>query len=120
MGGPVLSVLTPYTAERVEPIVVEEMLAQGLTRYEQDPTLWHRADNLPYGYDLQSPALETDPEELAEIERVTGARMCCDVLLHIFVSDVAGRPTLARLARHVAQRAQGWVFVEFNSWPSED
>lgn len=42
-----MSVLTPYIGERVEPILVEEMTAEGLTRYEPDPSFWYSADGLP-------------------------------------------------------------------------
>lgn len=118
MGGTALSVLTPYIGERVEPILVEEMTAEGLTRYEPDPSFWYSADGLPYGYDIQRPDSEIDPEELQLVERTTGVMMRCDILLHIFVSDLAGRPALARMAQHVARRTEGWVCVEFYDPPS--
>ncbi|GAB3365330.1 hypothetical protein RMN56_25090 [Micromonospora halotolerans] len=47
-----MSVLSPCPAERVEPIVVEEMTAEGLTR--PDPDDWRSADGPPYGYHIQS------------------------------------------------------------------
>jgi hypothetical protein len=46
--------------------------------------------------------------------------MRCEILLHVFVSDLAGRPALARVAQRVARRAEGWVFVEFSEPPSAD
>lgn len=110
-----MEVLSPYTAELVEPVVVEEMSAEGLARYKPDPSYWYSADGLPYGYDLHSPALETDPETLQRVERATGTTMHTAVGLHIFVSDHAGRPALARMAQAVARRTDGWVFVEFHA-----
>ncbi|WP_433310406.1 hypothetical protein [Micromonospora chersina] len=115
-----MSVLTPYPAERVEPILVEEMSAEGLIRYEPDPTDWHSPDGLPYGYHLQSPDAETDPEELRLVERASGRPMRCDIGLHIFVSNLAGRPALARVAQRVARRTEGWVFVEFHGPPAAE
>lgn len=120
MGGTALSVLSPHVAERVEPIVVEEMIVEGLTRYEPDPNDWYSADGLPYGYEIQPPDAETDPEELQLVERATGVTMRCDILLHIFVRDRAGRPALARMAQRVARRTDGWVLVEFYDPPSAD
>ncbi|MET7804786.1 hypothetical protein [Micromonospora chersina] len=120
MGGTALSVLTPYAAERVEPILVEEMTAEGLIRYDPDPNDWYSADGLPYGYYLQSPDTETDPEELQLVERASGATMRCDIGLHIFVSNLAGRPALARMAQRVARRTDGWVFVEFHDPPAAE
>ncbi|MEU1686633.1 hypothetical protein [Micromonospora sp. NPDC005707] len=113
-----MSVLSPYPAERVEPILVEEMTAEGLTRYEPDPNDWRSADGLPYGFYIQSPEAETDPGDLQLVERASGATMRCDIGLHIFVSNPSGRPALARMAQRVAQRTDGWVFVEFHDPPS--
>lgn len=115
-----MGVLSPYPAERVQPILVEELLAEGLRRHQRDPSSWHGADGLPYGYDVQPPDVETDPEELRLVERAAGRPMRCEVLLHIFVSDLAGRPTLARIAQRVAERSAGWVFVEFSGPPAVD
>ncbi|MFF5232983.1 hypothetical protein [Dactylosporangium sp. NPDC000521] len=120
MGGTALSILSPWTAERVEPVVVEEMTAAGLTRYRPDPSYWYSADGLPYGYDLQAPDTEAEPEELRSVERAAGAVIRCDIVVHILVSDPAGRPALARIAAAVAGRVDGWVFVEFSSPPSAD
>ncbi|MET8912419.1 hypothetical protein [Micromonospora sp. NPDC004551] len=115
-----MSILSPYAAERVEPILVEEMIAEGLTRYERDPNYWYSADGLPYGYDIQAPGIEVDPEELHLLERATAVTMGCAIGLHIFVSDLAGRPALARMAQQVARRTDGWVFVDFYDSPSAD
>ncbi|GAA4572178.1 hypothetical protein GCM10023176_34530 [Micromonospora coerulea] len=115
-----MSVLSPYTAERVAPIVVEEMIAEGLTWHESDPSSWYSVDALPYGYDVKFPDVEIDPEELQRFERAVGVTMRCEILLHIFVSDLAGRRALARLAQQVARRTEGWVFVEFYEPPSAD
>ncbi|MEU4645729.1 hypothetical protein [Micromonospora sp. NPDC023814] len=120
MGGTALGILSPHPAERVEPILVEELLAEGLKRNQRDPSYWHCADGLPYGYDVQAPDVETDPEELQLVERAAGLTMRCEVLLHIFVSDLAGRPALARMAQRVAERSAGWVFVEFSGPPAAD
>lgn len=54
------------------------------------------------------------------VERAIGAMMRCDISLHIFVSDLAGRPALGRMAQHVARRTEGWVLVEFPAPPSAD
>ncbi|TYC01235.1 hypothetical protein FXF53_12190 [Micromonospora sp. WP24] len=113
-----MSILSPQTAERVEPALIQTMVAEGLARYEPDPSCWYSVDGLPYGYDIQAPGFETDPEELDLVERAAGATMACAIGLHIFVSDVAGRPTLARTAQQAAQRTDGWVFVEFHHPPS--
>ncbi|SCL31655.1 hypothetical protein GA0074692_3154 [Micromonospora pallida] len=94
------------------------MVSEGLTRYEPDPRYWHSADGLPYGYDIQPAEAETDPEELQLVERAAGTTMRCDIGLHIFVSDLAGRPALARMAQQVTQRTDGWVFVEFHDPPT--
>ncbi|WP_432828027.1 hypothetical protein [Dactylosporangium sp. CA-092794] len=120
MGGTALSVLSPRTAGQVEPILVEELIAAGMTRYEPDPRLWYSAAGLPYGYDIQPPGAEIEPEELRLVERASGTTMRCDIVLHIFVSDVGGRPALARIAREMARRVDGWVFVEFRSPPAAD
>jgi len=113
-------VLSPCTAECVEPVLLEEMAAEGLVRYEPDPDYWYSADGLPYGYDIQAPDLEISVEERELIARVAGVIMRCDMGLHIFVSDVAGRPALARMAERVARRTNGWVFVEFRTPPTAD
>ncbi|WP_200215419.1 hypothetical protein [Micromonospora coerulea] len=113
-----MSVLSPHAAERVERVVMQEMLAEGMARYESDPSSWYSADGLPYGFDVQPPDLEIDPEELQFVERASGMTIRCEVLLHIFVRDLAGRPALARMAEHVARRTEGWVFVEFDRPPS--
>lgn len=118
MGGTALSLLSPYAAERVEQVLVEEMIAEGLTRNELNPDYWYSVDGLPYGYDIQSPDAEIEPDELQLVERGAGVTMRCDIVLHIFVSDLAGRPTLARVAQHVAGRTEGWVLVEFYDPPS--
>jgi hypothetical protein len=120
MGGTALSVLSPCTAEDVEPVLLEEMATEGLGRYERDPNYWLSADGLPYAYDLQAPDVEVDVEELQLIAQAVGAVMRCDIVLHILVSSLAGRPALARIAQRVARRTEGWVFVEFGTAPSAD
>ncbi|MEV4829812.1 hypothetical protein AB0K25_16020 [Micromonospora sp. NPDC049257] len=115
-----MSVLSPCTAGCVEPVLLEEMAAEGLVRYEPDPDYWLSAGGLPYGYDLQAPDREVDAAELELLARVAGAVMRCDVVLHILVNDVAGRPALARVAERVARRTDGWVFVEFRTPPSAE
>ncbi len=117
MGGTALSVLSPYRAERVAPIVVAQLLAEGLTRRGDS---WYSAAGLPYDFDLQAPELETEPEELRLVEEAAGKRMRCDIVVHILVSDVAGRPALARIAEQVARRTEGWVYVEFAVPPTAD
>lgn len=112
--------LTPYTAECVQPVVVAEMTAEGMDRDASNPERWYSVGGLPYGHTLDRPDSETDPAELELIERVAGKPMHCDIGLHIFVSDVAGRPVLARLARRVAEQTEGWVLVEFQAPPSSD
>ncbi|MEV4417654.1 hypothetical protein [Catellatospora sp. NPDC049609] len=96
------------------------MAAEGLIRYEPDPDYWYSAAGLPYGYDFQAPDFEVSVEELGLVAQAAGAVMRCDILLHILVSDVAGRPALARIAERVARRTDGWVFVEFHSPPSAE
>ncbi|MFD7660713.1 hypothetical protein ACFV4N_42650 [Actinosynnema sp. NPDC059797] len=120
MGGTALTVLTPYPAEHVEPIVVAEMAAEGLSRYAADPRSWYSADGLPYGYSLDRPDHETDPAEVELVERAAGRAMRCDIGLHVFVGDLAARPLLGRLARRVAERTEGWMFVEFQTPPTAD
>ncbi|MEU5566726.1 hypothetical protein [Micromonospora musae] len=115
-----MSILSPQTAERVEPAVIQTMVDEGLARYEPEPRCWYSVDGLPYGYDIQAPSVETDPDELNLVERAAGVMMACAIALHIFVSDVAGRPTLARMAQQAAQRTDGWVFVEFDHPPARD
>lgn len=110
--------LSPYAAERVEPVLREEMAAEGLVRYEADPDYWMSAGGLPYGYDCQAPDLEVGVNELELAAQAAGGVMRCDIVLHIFVSDPAGRPALARIAERVARRTDGWVFVEFRTPPS--
>ncbi|MFG2107366.1 hypothetical protein [Micromonospora chersina] len=95
------------------------MTAEGLSRHEPDPR-WHSADGLPYGYHILPPDAETEPEELRLVERASGVTMRCDVALHIFVSTLAGRPALARMAQRVARRTDGWVFVEFHDPPTAE
>ncbi|MEV6237852.1 hypothetical protein [Lentzea sp. NPDC051838] len=114
-----MSVLTPCPAERVERVVVAEMIAEGMQRDAVNPVDWRSADGLPYGYRLDRPDSETEPTELALVERVAGKPMRCDVGLHVFVRDLAGRPVLVRLAQRVAEQTEGWVFVEFQA-PSAD
>ena len=120
VGGTALIVLTPYTADRVEPVVVEEMTAEGMERDAASPEYWYSADGLPYSYSLDRPDGETDPAELEHVERVAGRTMRCGIGLHIFVSNVEGRPVLGRLAQRVAERTEGWVLVEFQARPSAD
>ncbi|GAA3855048.1 hypothetical protein GCM10022243_20610 [Saccharothrix violaceirubra] len=120
MSGTALTVLTPYTAERVEPIVVAAMTAEGMAPDAGCPEYWRPADGLPYGYTLYPPDFENDPAEVEVVERAAGRTMLCDVGLHIFVSDVAGRPLLGRLAQRVAREAEGWVLVEFRTPPAAD
>ncbi|WP_189212037.1 hypothetical protein [Actinokineospora fastidiosa] len=117
MGGTTLAVLNPFTAERAEAVVVEEMIAEGLTRCAPDSEYWYSADGLPYGYSLDFPHEEFD---LRAVERTAGTGMRSEILLHIFTSDIAGRPALGRMAQRVAERAGGWVFVEFRTPPSAD
>ncbi|QXV57502.1 hypothetical protein CVV72_11185 [Amycolatopsis sp. TNS106] len=113
-----LCVLSPYTAKRVEPVVVAEMTVEGLNQSSLHPEFWHSSDGLPYGYSLNAPDSETDPAELRLLEQADGRAMRCDIMLHIFVSDLAGRPVLGKLAQRIAERTQGWVFVEFQAPPS--
>lgn len=120
MGGTALIVLTPYTAERVEPVVAVEMTAEGMQQDPAHPGDWLSADGLPYSCSLDRPDYETDPAELEIIERVAGRAMRCAVGLHIFVSNLAGRPVLGRLAQRVAERTDGWVLVEFQAPPAAD
>ncbi|GIH02265.1 hypothetical protein Rhe02_03320 [Rhizocola hellebori] len=112
--------LSPCTAGYVAPIVLEEMASEGLVRYEPDPGYWQSADGLPYGYDIQSPDFEISVEELQFVAEAAGTVMCCDIVLHIFVSDLGGRPALARIAERVARRADGWVFIDFRAAPSAE
>ncbi|KFZ77486.1 hypothetical protein ED92_37115 [Amycolatopsis sp. MJM2582] len=44
--------------------------------------------------------------------------MHCDIGLHIFVSDLIGRPVLGSLAQRIAEKTEGWVFVKFKTRPS--
>lgn len=113
-----MSVLSPRAAECVEPVLLEEMAAEGLVRYEPDPDYWLSAEGLPYGYDCQAPDFEVGVDELELIAQAAGGVMRCDIVLHILVSDLAGRPALARIAERVARRTDGWVFVEFHTPPS--
>ncbi|GAB3944010.1 hypothetical protein [Micromonospora vulcania] len=96
------------------------MAAEGLVRYEPEPDYWYSAEGLPYGYDFQASDFEISVEELDLIAQAAGATMRCDIVLHILVSDVAGRPALARIAERVARRTDGWVFIEFHAPPSAD
>jgi hypothetical protein len=107
-------------AERVEPVVMAEMAAEGMDRDAAYPERWYSADGLPYAYTLDRPDSETDPEELELIEQVVGKPMRCDIGLHIFVSNLVGRPVLARLAQRVAEQTEGLVLVEFQAPPSAD
>ncbi|MET8853482.1 hypothetical protein [Amycolatopsis sp. NPDC004625] len=100
--------------------MIAEMAAEGMGRNAAAPGYWHSADGLPYGYSLDEPAQETDPAELDVVERAAGRTMRCDIGLHVFVSDPAGRSVLGRLAQRVAERTEGWVFVEFRTPPAED
>ncbi|GAA4429939.1 hypothetical protein GCM10023148_34510 [Actinokineospora soli] len=118
VGGTALSVLSPYPAGRVEPVVVAEMSAEGMTQHAAHLKYWHSNDGTPYGYSLNAPDSETEQVDLRLIERAAGEAMRCDILLHVFVSDLAGRPVLGRLAQRVAARTAGWVFVEFQVPPS--
>jgi hypothetical protein len=120
VGGTALIVLTPYTAECVEPVVVEEMTAEGMQRDPAHPGGWFSTEGLPYSYSLDPPDYEIDTAELEIIERVAGRAMRCAVGLHVFVSNLAGRPVLGRLAQRVAERAEGWVLVEFQAPPTAD
>ena len=120
MGGTALSILSPYAPERVGPIVVGAMISEGLAPHEADPTSWYSAAGLPYGYSIDEAGFETDPEELQLVERAAGVTMRCDIGLHIFVSDVTGRPALGRMAQRVARQTDGWVFVEFHTPPTAD
>lgn len=117
MGGTALSILSPCTAERAGSITVEAMIAEGLTKGEDRGTDlsggWYSADGLPYHYSVETPDFETEPEDLQRLERATGVKMLCQIQLHIFVSDLVGRPALARMAEEVARRSEGWVLVEF-------
>ncbi|QFG23441.1 hypothetical protein [Actinomadura sp. WMMB 499] len=119
MGGTALLVLTPHIPEHVEPIVVEEMIAEGLTPDKSDPDFWYSADGLPYAYEVQSPDEETEPEELEAIQQATRVTIRCGIVLHIFVSNIAGRPALGRMAHRVAQRTDGWVLVDFYHAPGD-
>jgi len=112
--------LAPYTAKHVEPVVVAAMTAEDMDRDAANPGHWYSADGLPYGYTLDRPDSETDPAELELIERAGGKPMRCDIGLHIFVSTLAGRPVLARLAQRVAEQIEGRVLVEFQAPPSTD
>jgi len=120
MGGTSLGILSPCDDAQAASIVLAALAAEGLTRYEQDPNYWYSTDELPYGYDIQAPDVETEPAELRLVEQAIGASIRCEVLLHIFVSNFSGRPLLARLAQGVALRIDGWVFVEFSDPPSSD
>lgn len=99
----------------IEPVLPEEMAAEGLTRWEADPSYWLSADGSPYEYEVQAPDFEIDVEQLQLLTRAGGAVMRCSIVLHILVSDLSGRPALARITERVAPRAEGWVFVEFSS-----
>lgn len=112
--------LSPLPADHVEPIVVKEMLADGLVRYEADPSSWHSADGLPYGYYILSAHRGNEPEWVQAVEQATGQTMRTDIQIHIFVSAVSGRPTLGRIAERVARQTEGWVFVEFSEAYSDD
>lgn len=114
MGGTALSILTPYTRDRAETVVVQELTAEGLIRYEPDPGTWYSPDGLPYGYDIQPPDTEFDASQVRIVERAAGTQLRCEILLHIFVGDVAGRARLARIGQRVADRTSGWVFAEFS------
>lgn len=114
-----MSVLSPRTAEYVEPVLLEEFAAEGLVRFAPDVSYWRSAEGLAYEYDIQAPDVETEPEDLELVATASGSAMRRDVVLHAVVSAVAGRPALARLAQRVAQRADGWVFVEFRSPPAD-
>ena len=118
VGGTALSALSPYTAERVEPIVVASMTAEGLDQDLTHPECWYSSGGLPFGYSIEASDSETDRAELELIERAAGKPMRCDILLHIFVSSLAGRPVLGQLAQRVAQQTEGWVLVEFQAPPS--
>jgi len=124
MGGTALSVFSPSAGESVESVVVEAMIAEGLTRHEGGGSFllqgWFSDDGLPYGYSLETPDFEGDSDERARLEQVAGVTMRCQVQLHIFVSDVAGRAALARGAQQVARHSEGWVFVEFARPPSAE
>ncbi|GAA0403746.1 hypothetical protein GCM10009541_53620 [Micromonospora gifhornensis] len=120
MGGTALSILAPHDTERIESIVIEEMIAEGLHRYEPDPRYWYSADGVPYGYVIGAPGADVDAEELRLVEQAAGMAMGCVVELHIFVSDRAGRLALAQIAQRVAGRIEGWVFVELDGLPCPD
>lgn len=120
MGGATLCVLSPYANEQLEPTVVEALIAHGLIQDPDDASSWRPADGLPYGYDIQSADFDIEPAELRHVESATGATMRSQIALHVYVSDLAGRRLLARLAQRVALRTAGWVFVEFAGSPSAE
>jgi hypothetical protein len=118
VAGPSFSVLTPRCAAQAELAVIEALVALGLTSRADSPD-WYSPTDLPYGYNLQTPDQETEPDELDAIEAFAGRRMTCDICLHLFVSDRAGRPLLARIAAGVARRVDGWIFVDLSGPATE-
>ncbi|WP_144127603.1 hypothetical protein [Catellatospora sichuanensis] len=118
MAGTTLSFLTSCAAEQAEPVLVEELAAEGLVRDERYPGYWFTAGGLAFQYWLQAPNHEIEPEELQLIAQIAGTAMRCDVVLHTLVSDPADGPALARIAQRVARRTGGWVFIEFRVPPS--
>ncbi|WP_155385795.1 hypothetical protein [Catellatospora paridis] len=118
MAGTTLSFLTSCTAEQAEPVLMEELAAEGMVQDERYPGHWFTAGGLAYEYWLQVPDYEIEPAELQLIAQVAGAPMRCDVVLHTLVSDPTDGPALARIAQRVVRRTDGWVFIEFRVPPS--
>jgi hypothetical protein len=118
MGGASLCVLSPRAADQAASITVEAMLAEGLTR--RGATDWYSAAGLPHAYDIADPDFEIEPESLRTVEEAAGVTMRCQIQVHIVVSDLAGRPLLARLAQAVALGGEGWALVEFAGPPPAD
>jgi hypothetical protein len=112
--------VSPRTVAAIGPLLVEEMIAEGLTLDDLGSGYWRSPDGVPYGYDIHPADFEIDQDELETVQRIAGAVMKCDVSVHIFVSSPAGRPALARIAHRLAGRTDGWVFVEFDLRPSKD
>ncbi|WP_144120602.1 hypothetical protein [Catellatospora sichuanensis] len=117
MGGTALCVFSPHPAELVEPIVLAAFRAEGLIRHGSDAGDWHDTDGRPYGYRMEAVDFEFGPEATQPLEQVAGIAMACQVQIHIWISDPRGRPALGRIAQRVADRVDGWVYVDLHDPP---
>jgi len=111
VGGPGIGIVTALEPDTVESLVLAATSGEGFV-LDIEPRAFRDQYGLPYGYTIQPPEVEREPDEVQRLAVELGMPVVTEAGVMAFVSDQRCRAPLARLAQCIAAAAHGWVDVD--------